>query len=82
MVFGRDGEIEYIVGRPGTATCAEHAARGLIFPASEGAVLRLVTVPEGATPFTRMSGASSLASWRIMPNAACFEATYSTPPPT
>src|SRR5262245_65491057 len=52
------------------------------FPASEGAVLRLVTVPEGATPLTRMSGASSLASWRIMPNAACFEATYSTPPPT
>jgi hypothetical protein len=35
VVFGGDGEIEYIASRPGTATCAEHAGRALIFSPTE-----------------------------------------------
>ena len=33
-----------------------------------------VRVPPGATPFTRIFGASSHASWRISPTIACFDA--------
>ena len=47
-----------------------------------GAVRIGVRVAPAATPFTRTAGASSCASWRTMPSAACLLATYMTPPPS
>ncbi len=47
----------------------------------EGDPERLVIVPPGATPLTLTSGATSFASCLMSPITACFDATYSGPPP-
>src|SRR5699024_1470398 len=52
-----------------------------VCPREESPEKRVPPVPPGATPLTRMSGASSAAKWSTTPRSAHLALPYRTPPP-